>query len=417
MLRVGVNLFWLAFLADGLVSLADEMFLLSAGSSLFGFARSLLAFLVVLASVVLAVAMACTPRAPKRLLAPMILYCWWAGPGAAFPLAGWHVPHLSAWLAAGQILAALGVVVALRPWAGGVAFPWTPDPARRRFSWRYSLIAAPVVMGAAFLFASVSLLTGLATEIESISGGYVRVRTDGIYLIERQFKSGPREVRLTGMMHIAEGDFYSEVLPKADPTVPSVVLVEGVTDNQGLLSRDSLHYSRVARLLRVTSQEESEFTAHVVNGLREEKEKRREAKAAARKSHVVTAEKPHEPAAETVMDFRHADVDIETFHPTTIAFLVTVVGILQSDDLRGVVRTLADPHSPLSDENAQQLVMRDILHSRNEKLQEEIAESLKKYRRVIVPWGALHLPEIESWLRSQHFVQSGEVERKALGFW
>ena len=36
---------------------------------------------------------------------------------------------------------------------------------------------------------------------------------------------------------------------------------------------------------------------------------------------------------------------------------------------------------------------------------------------MVVPWGAMHLPEVESWLRDHDFVQSGEVKRKALGFW
>ena len=53
----------------------------------------------------------------------------------------------------------------------------------------------------------------LSTQIELLMGCYVRVRPDGIYLVERQFQSGDREVRLAGMMHVARREFYSGVLP------------------------------------------------------------------------------------------------------------------------------------------------------------------------------------------------------------
>ena len=263
---------------------------------------------------------------------------------------------------------------------------------------------------AAVAFAVLSLLSGLTEQVESISGGYVRIKPDGIYLIERQFQSKDNEVRLTGMMHLAQDDFYSDVLPKADPAVPSIVLVEGVTDHRRLLSKMPLQYSRLARLLKVTAQDESEFTKHVVTGLQKDEKTHREERS-------LRGKKPESESEPEGIDFKHTDVDAETFHPTTIAFILTVTSIFQSEDLRSVVKALADPNSPLNDEKAQRLVLQDILHSRNDRLVAEIDSALKNYRRVIVPWGALHLPEIESWLRRHDFVQCDEVERKALSFW
>ena len=163
-------------------------------------------------------------------------------------------------------------------------------------------------------------------------------------------------------------------------------------------------------MLNVTSQDESVFTDHVVNGIHEQKTRK-----ADNPSNPARSEKS-EPAP-SAMDFKHADVDVETFHPRTIAFIVTVMSIFQSENLREVIKTLSDPESPLSDATTQTQVMQDILHFRNERLVSEIEASLKSYRRVIVPWGALHLEEIESWLRRHDFEQSGEVERKALSFW
>jgi len=423
-LRIGVNLFWMAFLADGLLSLLDEVLSWQAGFSPLTVLRSLLTFLVLVFSLVMAGVMVLTPRAPVRLVLPMILYCWWVGPGMTFPLGMVPSSGLPLAVAAIQILLAVWLWVRRRG-RGWQGFPFAVNAGRPFFAWRHALLTGPVVLLAAMTFAVISVCSGLAAEIETFSGGYIRLRADGIYLLERKFQSADREVRLTGMMHIAQGDFYSGVLPEADPALPSIVLVEGVTDHQGLLSQGALRYTKVARLFKATSQEESEFNHHVMNGLQEDDEvpgtgEDHLARDPGPAVPVVAGKDPEgqvEPQKSTGFDFRHADVDIESFHPTTIAFLVAVVGVIQSDDLRSVVRSLADPSSPLSDEKAQVIVMQDILHSRNDRLRSEIQASLRDYRRVIVPWGALHLAEIEAWLRTQNFEQSGEVERKALGFW
>jgi len=410
-LRVCVNLFWLAFLADGVMSVVDERLSPDSSSFWLGMLRSFLAFLVLLASLVMAGMVVLSPRVPKRVVVPLILFLWWAGPGMAFPLGYWKTPALLSWLASAQILLGAGVWFFFRSRAGGRQGPFALAEGPG-FRWKHTLIAGPAMGFAAIVFAALSLISGLSAEIESMSGGYVRVKFDGIYLIERHFQSKENEVRLAGMIHVAQSDFYSNVLPKADPAVPSVVLVEGVTDHQGLLSKMPLKYSRVAKLLKVTAQDDSEFTKHVVTGLHKEK-----AKADRHEKPPVNVEKSEPESEPHGIDFKSADVDVETFHPTTIAFILTVMSIFQAEDLRKIFQTLAEPNSPLSDENAQRVVMQDILHSRNDRLVSEIESSLKNYRRVIVPWGALHLPEIESWLRLHDFVQSGEVERKALSFW
>jgi hypothetical protein len=108
---------------------------------------------------------------------------------------------------------------------------------------------------------------------------------------------------------------------------------------------------------------------------------------------------------------------VESFHPQTIAFILAVAALFQSADLHQFVTILIDPSSPITNESAQTQVMNDIFFARNRRLAAEIESSLKDYRRVIVPWGAMHLPEIESWLQTQNFVESDEIERKALGFW
>jgi len=110
-------------------------------------------------------------------------------------------------------------------------------------------------------------------------------------------------------------------------------------------------------------------------------------------------------------------VDVDTFHPKTIAFIIAVMSLMQADNWQQAFQLMAVPDSPIKDKDAREHVQQDVLEARNAQLMDQIQSSLKDYRRVIVPWGAMHLPEIETWLRSQKFKQSGEIERKALSFW
>jgi hypothetical protein len=404
-LRGTVTLFWLLFLVDGIFSVADEAISLATGVSPLTAARGLLAFAVLAMSVLMVVIIGVTPRAPKRILVPLIAFAWWAGPAMAFPLGFWNLPYLTPCLAVVQVLLAVALWHSSRGrndarWS----LPLTVNDAPA-FTWRHLILAGPLTALVFGLFAASCLLLGFSAQVESVTGGYVRVRPDGIYLIERKFEFGDREVRLAGMMHVARREFYAGLLPPADPEVPSVVLVEGVTDRKRLLGGRTLDYGRLAKLLNLTSQSDSVFSDRVTTEINKQGA-----------GVGAGGQEPASPKSAGVY-FKHADVDIETFHPQTIAFILAVIAIFQSDDLRELLGFLADPSSPIADANAQEKVVEDILIARNQRLVAEIESSLKDYRCVVVPWGAMHLPEIESWLRDRHFVQSGEVARKALGFW
>lgn len=397
-------MFWFVFLADGVVSLGDELVSLVNGSGLFAAARGMLAFAVLAMSFLMVAIIAITPRAPSRILIPLIFFAWWAGPAMAFPLSLWNLQHLALGLAIAQVFLALGLWYFFQVRQGGArALPFAVRDAPA-FSWRHLFLAGPAAAMIFTAFAAACVLLGLSTQVESLTGGYVRVRPDGIYLVERKFQLADREVRLAGMIHVARGEFYSGLLSASDPAVPSVVLVEGVTDRRRLLGGRTLDYGRLAKLLNVTSQTDSSFSEQVAAGLGQQDPGGAGGQNLARSSSLG-------------IDFKHADVDVETFHPKTIAFILAAVALFQSTDFRELVWSLADPSSPIADEDAQEQVVEDILFARNQRLVAELESSLKDYRCVVVPWGAMHMPEVESWLRDHNFVQSSEIQRKALGFW
>jgi len=350
-------------------------------------------FVALLLSLPVAVAAVLTPRVPKRVVVPMILFVWWGGPCLAFPLVLVDASGALLWLSCAQVVMALAVLVSFH----SPGSPWNQPFALRDgpfFRWRYSLLTGAAATAVVALFLFLSLVSNVAIGIAGVTGGYMRLRPDGLYLVERQFQSGDREVLLAGMMHVARQEFYSEILSGTAPGKSSVVLVEGVTDHKRLLGKEKLSYSRFARALGIASQERSTFSDQVREGLGRETG-----------------------TAVNTTDFRYADVDIETFHPETVAFILAAFRLVEAEDWWHAIRMMRDPASPLTDEKATAAAMDDILHSRNKQLESQIETSLKDYQRVFVPWGAMHLPEIESWLRQRHFQQSGQVERKALGFW
>ena len=180
------------------------------------------------------------------------------------------------------------------------------------------------------LVATGSVALGFSTQIEALTEVTCGSVPDGIYLVERQFQSGDREVRLAGMMHVARREFYSGVLPPSDPAEPSVVLVEGVTDRKRLLGGRTLDYGRLAKLLNVTSQSDSVFSNRIAD------EMAKQGSARGTLGQPAVAKGPG-------IYYKHADVDVESFHPQTIAFILAVIAIFQSNDLREVVEASGRP--------------------------------------------------------------------------
>ncbi len=402
-IRGVTNVFWAAFLADGLISVVAEALTWGGGDPVLGGFRTVWALLVVFFSLGVALMVAVTPRAPKRVLVPLLLFTWWAGLAQAFPLGFSKIPHLGFWLSVFQVVVA-GVVF----WLWRAQTSLRPFEARDRvgFAWKYALVAVPATAGVFLAVFVLGVFGAISHQISSSSGGYVQLRPNGLFLLERRFQSGDREVRLAGMMHIAEEEFYANLLPEADPKVPSVVLVEGVTDAGNLLGDGNLSYSGLARMLSISAQEDSSFMHRVSAGLRRSDE-----------SHPVREDGERAQTVAGGLDFVHADVDVGTFHPKTIAFIVAVMALFDAEDFPTLIDNLSKYSGPLNDETSQEQVMQDILYARNDRLVVEIQASLQDYRRVIIPWGALHLMGIESWLRTHDFEQSGETERCALRFW
>ena len=90
-----------------------------------------------------------------------------------------------------------------------------------------------------------------------------------------------------------------------------------------------------------------------------------------------------------------ADVDVSTFSPDTISFLDTAAQIWNADDvLAALLEASSDP--ALADPELLENLQLELLDDRNTQLVVHIFDAIEEYQRVVVPWGALHLPAIEA---------------------
>jgi hypothetical protein len=163
------------------------------------------------------------------------------------------------------------------------------------------------------------------------------------------------------MAHIGESDFY-QTIKQSFPS-NAIVMMEGVTDNRGLLT-NKLSYSRLATTLGLAEQQKT-FAPSPNHG-----------------------------------KWVRADVDVEQFRTNTLDFLnlVTLVHA-KGVNARTVLPLLQYNPNP----EFQQELLDDLLHKRNRHLLEEINTRLSESEILIVPWGVAHMPELAKEIQKSGF--------------
>lgn len=379
--------FLYAFLADGLISITSEVFT-AAGLTIPGLdiLRTVVATIVALWAVIVFTVIFLTPRLSKRLLLPSSLFALWASFGSGFPLTLWDFPYTSILLSAAQ--AGLGIVLFLA-WKKQKQPLWYDEqPA---FTWA-NFAAGAAASIAFFFFCLASLVTTAADAIENHTGGYAQLRPSGFYLEERTFRKDDKEVRLVGMVHIAREGFYDSIASDLRSTNSAIVLLEGVSDEKGLL-KTRLSYSGLADFMGISSQEKSTFTAQA--------------------SHALNNDGPSQPNA---LEYQQADLDISALQPQTLALIEALGQLLSSKSIQEALTHLQNKNSPLNDEAGMKTAMQDLIHTRNDHLMASLQNALASTNLVIVPWGAAHLPDLQKDLEEMGFRQVSEKARQALAF-
>jgi hypothetical protein len=286
---------------------------------------------------------------------------------------------LEAVAVAAQCLIALAVFLRVRSLRGGEGWlfdlPWFSG---RLFSLPYFLgyecVAFVVLVSSSLLFA----ISSLALGVDVATKGFVRFDARGISLADRLYENRGRRIRLVGMMHIGEEEGYRTLFHDLGRGSSSMlVLTEGVTDSDGLLS-GQLSYGSIADVLGVGEQQSIE-------------------------SYVDWEGRADDggPGSKRPV-FMNADIDLNEFAPGTVELLEDVGDLYRGDDfIRGFLEVYeqmrADPE--LSADFTE-----DIIGRRNRSVVAHINDFKKEYREIVVPWGALHLPGIATAIEEMGFV-------------
>jgi len=399
-MRSFANLFLVLFLADGSLSLLDELVSLLSPVAPLSALRNLVANAVILVAVPLYFSLGIDRRLPKRLFLPLILFVFWC------PLSTWLFPALAALpgygLLASAAQVALGTLLISRFRGEGATPSQTLPPAlfdAPSFSLRNSL-----VFGVVTLFVLPVALVTLAlftanSYLAASTSGFIRIQPSGLYMIERVYRRNDHTIRLASMIHVGEKQYYDAV---AGSVIPgrTLVLAEGVTDDKGLL-RNKFDYGKVASFLGLASQQNMQLPGRVIDA---------EALEAARPS-------PAEKEKSGPADILRADLDLSAFRPETILFLNAVGRHMRENPsvVAGAMALNAWAGKNITPQ-MYEIIMDDILHRRNKVVLHHLDNALKRYDTVIIPWGALHMKEIEAQVVERGFVLQEERKRMSIDF-
>jgi hypothetical protein len=396
-MRLFINLFLILFAADGLISVVDELLVLFAGASNLSGVRNLFANAVILLSLPVYLSLGVDRRLPKRVLLPLIAFIVWT------LLATWFFPSLSESSSysilcaiAQLLLCLLPVEYARRIGGQGLLLPlsaFTPP----LFNFRHTLLFAAASI---FIVPAVFVLCTLASAdayADKATSGFIRIAPSGVYMSERIYRKDHKTIRLTSMIHVGDQKFYDD-LTGSISVGKTIILAEGVTDEKQLL-KNKFGHSKMAGFLGLSSQEKMRLKGRIVKS-------------------ADGADSEPETDGPAGNDILRADIDISDFNRDTIAFLNSVgKRINEGASFVATFMALNEWAEKELTPELNQTIMDDILHKRSKALISHLDIALANYETVVVPWGALHMSEIEEAVLKRGFVLHEKKYRVSIDFW
>lgn len=353
----------IVFLVDAVFSLADSSLILFCGLNPLSGLCGLTSFFALLAMVALYGLIGLTPMVPKRLFLPLPLY-WLVATLAVFPVLIYDFGRLQlfGWgISVCEVIIGLWVLY-LAQGKFGLRWPLVSVDrlGARGFSWlnlsTFVLVNAfgllPAITG--YLVVCTALAVGHFTE------GFMTLRPNGFTVQVRKYvRDDGKTIELFPMAHVADARFYHRV-SQTFPT-NSIILMEGVTDEQNLLT-NKISYRRMAKTLGLTEQRQ-EFV----------------------------------PKQGEMVD---ADVDVDIFSRDTIDLLNLVMLIHTKGFNLKNLRIMMQYTPPA---NLDEELIDDLVGKRNQHLVKEIQSHLADSDYIMVPWGVAHMPGIAREIQKAGF--------------
>lgn len=355
----------------GLHNLAKLLLLLLAVPIYFGFNRHL----------------------PKLIFVPLLGYLCW-GLLDYWPLEFLADNHYQLYAASGQLLLGLLALQLIyrqnrKSWLLVRSQFAGPGFSAGNF-FRFCLLSIPLLPLALLLLS----YAAASTLIEQNTAGFVRLKPNGLYMTEKLYTRGEKEIRLAGMIHLGQQAYYQELAASFNAG-DSLLLAEGVSDRQGLLGA-RFSYGNLAGLLGLTSQEQFNFIGR-----------------------LIEAEQLDQPSISEAgrLDILRADIDLQQFDPRTIEVLNAIGSrLLSSSSLSDGYRDFSQWAEQHMTPELNRIVMADLVQKRNRSVLSYLPKGLQHYRTLIIPWGALHMPGIETALKQQGFELQQSRERLSIDF-
>jgi len=238
------------------------------------------------------------------------------------------------------------------------------------------------------------LFSSVSEIVENQGAGFMCLKPNGLYMVEKIYQRGEKQIHLSGMIHLGQQSYFDS-LSKVLSSKQALMLAEGVSDRQGLLKND-FSYQKIADLLGLASQERMLIDGRLID--------------------VESLENLEDKLAEKT-DVLPADIDLAEFDERTIT-LLNALGhyLLGNDSLLEGFREFNQWARQNTTPETNQVVMNDLVQKRNRQVLSYLPKALKKYDTIIIPWGALHMPGLETAVIGKGFHLQEQHKRLSIDF-
>jgi hypothetical protein len=377
------NLYLVAFAADALVSVADDLWFMAAGASPLSEVRNTLALYVVIGSLAMIFVVTFVPQLPKLVFVPLIVAALWLALGGPPFTTVTSERTVTLFLGLIQLIIATAAFLVLQLKAGRALLSAQMLPRQNhvllRIAFAAAIVLALIPVGLAGLGA-----WAVVSATETQTKGYIQFTWSEVQSRATVMRNNGKTVHLIATAHIAERSFYEEIYAGIPPH--AVILAEGISDRNGLLGGDKSR-GEAAGFLGLQTQEV--FEALLGPAVSED----------TAGAPVVPAKEAQPAQVKSRPDVVRADIDVSELSPPTLRCLREDVAFgdaaLNEDEDR--------PEAPTCSAADRKVFWDEILYTRNNRLLATFDKLSEKYDVFIVPWGALHMPDLELAFKERGF--------------
>jgi len=375
------NVYLALFAADAAIAVIDELTRVDDVTRPLSALRAALDWSVVGGTLLMLFVVSFVPQLPKILFAPLLGAVLWLALGAPPFTSSAHETQL--FLALCQLLIAGLAFLYVHMTTGGLFLSAETLPRRSDVFLR--IVAASFVTLTLIPALLVAFgLAAVASYAENETKGYLQFTWSDVRVRESIMRKGDKVVHLVATAHIAEGEFYRALYRDIPPN--AVVLAEGISDRKKLLGIVGGTDSAADSLGLETQQVFETLLGPPVSET----------------AVAPTSNSPPQPVAErqTRPLVVRADIDVSDLSETTLRCLKEDLKVTDSS-FEELMQ--AEPATLQCTEADRKTYYNEILYRRNQKVLSEFDQRLARYDVFVVPWGALHMPDLEKNFKARGF--------------